>query len=178
MNSLNGKILRINPDGSVAVGQPVRRQAASGATATATSQGLAFDSQGRLWEAEFGNSIMDELNLIKQGRQLRLAGLRGHVQHARRSSTRPHLGRRRRPPRAGLAIVNDSLFMAALRGERLYRMKIHGNIDGDAAGVLPGPYGRLRTVEPAPDGGLWLTTTNGDKDGSRRQATTRSCTSS
>jgi hypothetical protein len=28
-----------------------------------------------------------------------------------------------------------------------------------------GTYGRLRTVEPTPDGHLWLTTTNqGDKD--------------
>jgi hypothetical protein len=28
-----------------------------------------------------------------------------------------------------------------------------------------GTYGRLRTVEPSPDGGLWLTTSNlGDKD--------------
>ena len=30
-------------------------------------QGLAWDSQGRLWEAEFGNSQFDELNLIKPG---------------------------------------------------------------------------------------------------------------
>ena len=30
-------------------------------------EGLAFDSRGRLWEAELGNSIMDELNLIRKG---------------------------------------------------------------------------------------------------------------
>ena len=30
-------------------------------------QGLAFDSQGRLWEQEFGNSVMDETNLIAKG---------------------------------------------------------------------------------------------------------------
>ncbi len=30
-------------------------------------QGIAFDSQGRLWEQEFGNSVMDETNLIVKG---------------------------------------------------------------------------------------------------------------
>lgn len=30
-------------------------------------EGLAFDLQGRLWEQEFGNSIMDEANLIVKG---------------------------------------------------------------------------------------------------------------
>jgi hypothetical protein len=32
-------------------------------------------------------------------------------------------------------------------------------------GRITGAYGRLRTVEPSPDGGLWMTTSNGgDKD--------------
>ena len=35
----------------------------------------------------------------------------------------------------------------------------------DVRSYFVGSYGRLRTVEPAPDGGLWLTTTNdGDAD--------------
>ena len=27
-----------------------------------------------------------------------------------------------------------------------------------------GTFGRLRTVEPAPDGGMWMTNSSGDKD--------------
>jgi glucose/arabinose dehydrogenase len=30
-------------------------------------QDIAFDSRGRLWEQEFGNSVMDETNLIVRG---------------------------------------------------------------------------------------------------------------
>ncbi len=36
-----------------------------------------------------------------------------------------------------------------------------------------GTYGRLRTVEPAPDGGLWLTTTTGDKDSAANNSNER-----
>jgi hypothetical protein len=70
---------------------------------------------------------------------------------------------------SGLAIVNDVIYIAALRGERLYQMKIQGNGTTAPKAFFQGTYGRLRTVEPSPDGGLWLTTTNGDKGGSPRQ---------
>jgi glucose/arabinose dehydrogenase len=56
------------------------------------------------------------------------------------------------------------LFMAALRGQRLYRMEITGNTTSKPVAYFNGTYGRLRTVEPAPDGGLWLTNSSGDKD--------------
>ncbi len=47
----------------------------------------------------------------------------------------------------------------------MYRMTISGDSLTDQQTFFNGTYGRLRTVEPAPDGGLWLTTTNdGDKD--------------
>jgi hypothetical protein len=32
--------------------------------------------------------------------------------------------------------------------------------------------GRIRTVEPAPGGGLWMTTTNGDKDSTANNSNT------
>ena len=66
--SLNGKILRMNPDGSVPRRQPVPRLARLVARATATSQGLAWDRAGRLWATEFGQDRFDEVNLIRKGR--------------------------------------------------------------------------------------------------------------
>jgi len=66
---------------------------------------------------------------------------------------------------SGIAIVRDALYIACERGTRLYREVISGDSLTNQQQFFVGMYGRLRTVEPAPDGGLWLTTTNyGDKD--------------
>ena len=46
----------------------------------------------------------------------------------------------------------------------MYRAVISGTELTNVQQFFQGTYGRLRTVEPAPDGGLWLTTTNGDRD--------------
>jgi hypothetical protein len=44
-------------------------------------------------------------------------------------------------------------------------MKITGRTTAPPQAYFMGAYGRLRTVEPSPDGGLWMTTSNGgDKD--------------
>ena len=56
--------------------------------------------------------------------------------------------------------------MAALRGNRLWRIPV----DGDQAAGQPeaffvGDYGRMRTVVTAPDGNLWVTTSNRDGRG-------------
>jgi len=57
------------------------------------------------------------------------------------------------------------LYVACERGTRMYREVISGSALTNQQVYFNGTYGRLRTVEPAPDGGLWLTTTNnGDKD--------------
>ena len=63
--SLNGKILRMNPDGSVPADNPFHNYVWS--YGHRNPQGLAFDSARRLWEQEFGNSIVDETNLVTRG---------------------------------------------------------------------------------------------------------------
>jgi len=68
--SLNGKILRINDDGSVPEDNPFGNQVYS--YGHRNPQGLAWDSQERLWATEHGPSGLqtgnDELNLIVKGR--------------------------------------------------------------------------------------------------------------
>ena len=65
-SSLGGKILRINPDGSIPPDNP---DPASPVWSFGhrNIQGLAWDSAGRLWVTEYGANRLDELNLIQRG---------------------------------------------------------------------------------------------------------------
>ncbi|WP_410677038.1 PQQ-dependent sugar dehydrogenase [Amycolatopsis sp. cmx-4-68] len=164
-SSLNGKILRLNPDGSVPSDNPFGNYVWS--YGHRNPQGLAFDSQGRLWEQEFGNAIMDETNLITKGGNYGWPACEGT---SGTCGTAGFLAPKRTYSTAdgscsGIAIVRDVLYVACERGTRMYREVISGSELTDVQAYFNGTYGRLRTVEPAPDGGLWLTTTNnGDKD--------------
>ncbi|TCO57230.1 PQQ-dependent sugar dehydrogenase [Actinocrispum wychmicini] len=174
LNSLNGKILRLNPDGSVPSDNPFPGKYVW-SYGHRNVEGLAFDSQGRLWEAELGNSVMDELNLVRKGGNYGwpscegTSGSCGDSSFVKPIRTWPVA----QASPSGLAIVNDTLFMAALRGERLWRMKITGSTTDTPKAFFQGTYGRLRTVEASPDGGLWLTTTNGDKDSTPNNSSTK-----
>jgi glucose/arabinose dehydrogenase len=162
LNSLNGKILRLNPDGTVPPDNPFHSYVWS--YGHRNPQGLAFDSKGRLWASEFGDSTWDELNLIVKGGNYGWPACEGTsgscttpgfiapVQTFKVAAASP----------SGIAIVHDVIFMAALRGICLYRMVIQGSTTTPPTRHFFGQFGRLRTVEPAPDGGLWLTTSNND----------------
>ena len=163
--SLNGKILRLDPDGTVPADNPFGTYVWS--YGHRNPQGLAFDSQGRLWEQEFGNTVMDETNLIVRGGNYGWPACEGTSGSC---GTAGFVAPKRTYPTAegscsGIAIVRDVLYVACARGTRLYREVISGSALTDVQVFLNGTYGRLRTVEPAPGGDLWLTTTNlGDKD--------------
>lgn len=71
MKSNLGKILRLNEDGSAALGNPFYKQ--GGVTAEIWSLGhrnplgMAFDRKGQLWLVEMGPKGGDELNIITKG---------------------------------------------------------------------------------------------------------------
>lgn len=165
LSILAGKVLRINRDGTVPADNPFGTPVWS--YGHRNPQGLAFDAQGRLWEQEFGNNVMDETNLIVRGGNYgwpRCEGTTGSCSEAGFIAPK-HTYPVAEGSCSGIAVVRDALYIACLRGTRLYRAEISGDSLTDVQQYLNGTYGRLRTVEPSADGGLWLTTsTRGDKD--------------
>jgi glucose/arabinose dehydrogenase len=164
-SSLNGKVLRINPDGTIPPDNPFHNAVWS--YGHRNVQGLAFDSEGRLWEQEFGNSVMDETNLIVKGGNYGWPSCEGT---SGTCGTAGFIAPKHTYPVAegscsGITIIRDFLYVACERGTRLYREQISGSSLTNVQQFFLGTYGRLRTVEPAPDGGMWMATSNGgDKD--------------
>jgi glucose/arabinose dehydrogenase len=162
-DSLAGKILRITPDGDPAPGNPVDGSPVW-TMGHRNVQGLAFDDAGRLWASEFGADTWDELNRIDEGRnygwpraegRAGLDGLRDPFVQWRTSEASP----------SGLAFLDGSLWMASLRGQRLWQVPVNRDGTGRPRDWFVGDYGRLRTVVVAPDGHLWVTTSNRDGRG-------------
>ncbi|MFD0820903.1 PQQ-dependent sugar dehydrogenase, partial [Micromonospora zhanjiangensis] len=165
INDLGGKVLRLRPDGGVPADNPFGNYVWS--YGHRNPQGLAFDSRGRLFEQEFGNNVMDETNIIVKGGNYGWPACEGTVGTCANAG---YVAPVRTYPVAegscsGIAIVRDVLYIACLRGARLYRARISGDTLTDVQQYFVGTYGRLRTVEPTLDGNLWLTTSSGgDKD--------------
>lgn len=162
-NSLGGKILRMTPNGEPARGNPFHGSRVF-SLGHRNAQGLAFDSRGRLWASEFGQETWDELNLIRPGGNYGwpvvegMAGAPGFIDPLVQWT----------PAEAspsGLAIARDVLYVGTLRGQRMWRVPIRGDVLGTPEAFFVNQFGRLRTVVNAPEGGLWVTTSNQDQLG-------------
>jgi glucose/arabinose dehydrogenase len=162
-NSLSGKILRMTPDGRPAPGNPFGNFAWS--LGHRNPQGLAWDANGDLWAAEFGQNTWDELNRIARGANYGWPVVEGQAGDSRFVDPVQQWSTSEASP-SGLAIVGDTLFLAALRGERLW--SIAPATSGGALAATPwftGELGRLRDVTAGPDGELWFIGNNTDGRG-------------
>jgi glucose/arabinose dehydrogenase len=162
-DSLAGKILRITPDGKAAPGNP-RSGSRVWTMGHRNVQGLAFDGTGQLWATEFGANTWDELNRIDKGRNYGwpIAEGRGEQSDYRNPFVQ---WRTSEASPSGLAYLDGSLWAGALRGGRLWQIPVRGDGTGKPRDFFVGDYGRLRTVVAAPDGNLWVTTSNRDGRG-------------
>jgi glucose/arabinose dehydrogenase len=162
-SSLGGKILRITPDGDPAPGNP-QADSPVWTWGHRNVQGLAFDGDGHLWASEFGQDTFDELNLIQKGRNYGWPEVEGKGGAPRFEDPQVTWATDDNSP-SGLAFVGDRLWLGALKGERLWRVDVDGRRATAPKGFFVGKYGRVRTVVPAPDGNLWVTTSNRDGRG-------------
>ncbi|WP_246855611.1 PQQ-dependent sugar dehydrogenase [Nocardioides xinjiangensis] len=171
-DSLAGKILRITADGEPAPGNPDPGSPVW-SLGHRNVQGLAWDDAGRLWASEFGDSTWDELNLVEKGGNYgwpEVEGTGGGPDFVDPELVWPV----EQASPSGLAYADGHLWMAGLRGQRLWRIEVSpaGRAWRPTA-FFTEDYGRLRTVAVAPDGLLWLTTSNQDGRGNPTPADDR-----
>ncbi|MGW4304544.1 Glucose/arabinose dehydrogenase, beta-propeller fold [Streptomyces sp. LaPpAH-199] len=165
--SLAGKILRMTPDGEPVHGNP-EADSVVYSYGHRNVQGLAWDKDKRLWAAEFGQDTWDELNLIEPGGNYgwpEVEGKKGEsgfidpVAQWKTSEASP----------SGIAYAKGSIWMAGLRGERLWRIPLSGDSAkepyAEPQAFLEEEHGRLRTVVSAGSDRLWLVTSNTDGRG-------------
>lgn len=162
--SLNGKILRMNPDGGgVRVWSLGHRNV----------QGFAWDRRGRMWASEFGQNAFDEVNLIRRGRNYGWPEVEGRGSEAGGFTNPKVVWTTAEASPSGVAVIGSNLYVAALRGEAVWRIPIRGTSLGKPRRMFHGRYGRIRTVAAAPDGTLWIATSNRDGRGSPRSGDDR-----
>ncbi|MEU7553506.1 PQQ-dependent sugar dehydrogenase [Streptomyces sp. NPDC044571] len=163
--SLGGKILRMTPDGRPVHGNP-EADSVVYSYGHRNVQGLAWDKDKRLWAAEFGQHTWDELNLIEPGvnygwpeaeGKAGKPGLRDPVAVWRTDEASP----------SGIAWAQGSVWMAGLKGARLWRIPLAGTaLAAEPEAFLEGKYGRLRTVVALGGDRLLLVTSETDGRGS------------
>ena len=169
-SDLNGKILRMTPDGDPAPGNSTPGSLVH-SYGHRNVQGLAWDAGGRLYATEFGQNTFDEVNHIEAGGNYGWPVVEGQAGTQGGRFTNPIVTwTTDEASPSGIAFVQESrgsaLYVAALRGQRLWRIPLDGDGNtGEPEPMLRGEYGRLRTAAVAPDRTLWIMTSNSDGRG-------------
>ncbi|WP_330465950.1 PQQ-dependent sugar dehydrogenase [Streptomyces longwoodensis] len=170
-DSLAGKILRLTPEGEPAPGNPFGSPVYS--YGHRNVQGLAWDDKQRLFASEFGQDTWDELNAIKPGGNYGWPEAEGKGDDAAYQNPVAQWHTDDASP-SGIAYARGSIWMAGLKGQRLWRIPLKGTQASAAPqDFLEGAYGRLRTVVAAGGDKLWLTTSNTDGRGTPKQGDDR-----
>ena len=147
-DSLGGKILRMTPDGGPAPGNPFGTLVWT--YGHRNVQGMAWDGAGRMFATEFGQNRFDEINRIQPGGNYGWPVVEGAGGEGRYTDPGAHLATDQASP-SGAAIAAGSLWVAALRGERLWQVPLdRSGALGMPVARFTGEYGRLREVVRAP----------------------------
>jgi aldose sugar dehydrogenase len=175
-----GKIVRIQPDGSVPPDNPfVDRQGAKPeiwSYGHRNSQGVAIHPQTqKLWEHEHGPRGGDEINVIEKGKNygwpvigygIDYSGAKIHESTQKSGMEQPVKYWVPSIAPSGMAFYTGdlfpkwkgSLFAGALVPGFLVRLDVDGDKIGNEERLLQDLRERIRAVRQGPDGALWLVT--------------------
>ncbi|NYD24170.1 PQQ-dependent sugar dehydrogenase [Kineococcus aurantiacus] len=160
VGSLGGKVLRVEADGSIPSDNPFQGSR-TWSYGHRNVQGFGWDATGRMIASEFGQDTWDELNVIRPGGNYGWPEVEGPGDGGGEYVAPLQTWATADSSPSGVAVTPDAVYVAALRGQRLWRVPL--NPDGPTGtpdAYLDGTLGRLRTVEVGPDGSLWVLTSN------------------
>jgi glucose/arabinose dehydrogenase len=160
--SLGGKVLRVTTTGAAWYGNKYGRVFTYGHR---NVQGLVMDGARRLWATEFGQNTTDEVNLLEVGKNYGWPVVEGTSSNAAYTNPKWTWSTDEASP-SGITVKDNSLYVAALRGQRVWRLVYSGTTISSATAMFTGTYGRIRTVLGNPkDRSVWIMTSNTDGRG-------------
>ena len=175
-NSLNGKVLRVNLDGSIPGDNPFGNAVWS--IGDRNSQGLVF-AKGRLYASMHGETTNDEINIIQKGGNNGWPFVEGFCDLpaeqtfcAANNVNEPIYAWTPTIAPSGMDFYNsnyiaqwkNSLLLAVLKDKRLIQLKLTDDgsaIDGVHEFFI-NQFGRMRDIAIGPDGKVYICTDNGN----------------
>lgn len=174
--SLNGKLLRVERDGSVPPDNPIVGNSPAPTLVYALGlrnrQALAFQPGGEgTYVIDPGEGTQDEIDLVEAGANFGWPLVSGYGGAARGFADPLWTSGSASYGLAGAAFVSGaawgtwsgSLVVATLGAQALRRFVEASRLIAKEI-LLAGKYGRLRAVAAAPDGTLYVATSNGNSD--------------
>lgn len=173
LKSPNGKILRVNDDGSIPADNPfVQNDTARKEIWTyghRNPQGIAFEpTTGQLFDSEHGPTGGDEINRIVRGQNYGWPLV--HHREEREGMTAPVM---EYTPSIGpsemvfytadaFPALKGKLLLACLRGEKILQLQLDRTKVVSEEILLQGAYRRIRALTVGPDGYLYFSTSQND----------------
>ncbi len=175
MESLGGKTLRLNDDGSIPVDNPFKNSPVF-SLGHRNAQGLDWSPETKhLFESEHGPSGFDgpgggdEVNIVFPGKNYGWPEI--HHQQAQEGMESPLAEFTPAVAPSGASFARMSgpfygdFFVATLRGRHLLRVRLNGDEIKGSERMLENVFGRIRDVVQGPDGYLYFCTSNRDGRG-------------
>ncbi|MGE7985013.1 PQQ-dependent sugar dehydrogenase [Lysinibacillus fusiformis] len=141
LDALEGKILRLNLDGSILNDNPFPRSYVY-SYGHRNPQGLAWATDGTMYASEHGNAANDEINMIEKGKNYGWPLMEGTDKQQHMVTPLFTSGSTKTWAPSGITVVNDQLYAAALRGTAVLTF----DVNRQKQDVLLSEFGRIRDV--------------------------------